>query len=55
MGNNRQERNHGKILAATSAMVGRICPLGYDRIKVCQNLGATKVAPVVGNSKKYLN
>jgi hypothetical protein len=22
----RQGRNHGKILAATSAMVGRICP-----------------------------
>ena len=41
-----QGRNHGKMLAATSAMVGRICPPGWDRIKVSGNLGATLVAPV---------
>jgi hypothetical protein len=30
-------------------MVGRICPLGLDRVKdkVSENLGATAVAPVV--------
>ena len=34
------------MLAATYAMVGRICPLGRDRVKVSENLGATAVAPV---------
>ena len=38
--------NHGKNLGATSAMVGRICPPGCNRVKVSQNLGATAVAPV---------
>ena len=33
-------------LDATSAMVGRICPPGGDRVKVSENLGATWVAPV---------
>ena len=42
-----QGRNHGKFLAATSAMVGRICPLGWDRVKASENLCATAVAPVV--------
>ena len=27
-------------------MVGRICPPGWNRIKVSENLGATPVAPV---------
>ena len=27
-------------------MVGRICPPGWDRVKVSENLGATSVAPV---------
>ena len=31
---------------ATSAMVGRICPPGLDRVKVSENLDATAVAPV---------
>ena len=38
--------NHGKNLGATSAMVGRICPPGCNRVKVSQNLGLTAVAPV---------
>ena len=41
-----QGRNHGENLVATSAMVGRICPPGGDRVKVSENLGATAVAPV---------
>ena len=41
-----QGRNHGKNLGATSAMVGRICPTGCNRVKVSQNLGATAVAQV---------
>ena len=35
------------MLAATSAMVGRIFPHGGDRVKVSENFGATVVAPVV--------
>ena len=35
----------GKSLVATSAMVGRICPPGGDRVKVSENLAATAVAP----------
>ena len=27
-------------------MVGRICPPGWDRVKVSENLGVTAVAPV---------
>ena len=42
----KQGRNHGKNLGATSAMVGRICPPGCNRVKVSQNLGATVVASV---------
>ena len=34
-------------LGATSPMVGRICPLGWNRVKVSENVGATVVAPVV--------
>ena len=41
-----QGRNHGENLGSTSAMVGRICPPGWDRVKVSENLGATAVAPV---------
>ena len=43
-----QGRNHGKMLAATSAMVGRICPppLVGIGLKVSENLGVTSVAPV---------
>ena len=41
-----QGRNRWKNLGATSAMVGRICPPGWDRVKVSENLGATAVAPV---------
>ena len=41
-----QGRNHGKNLAVTSAMVGRICPPGGDRVKVSENLGVTSVALV---------
>ena len=42
----RQGRNHGENLVATSAMVGRICPHGGDRVKVSEHLGATAVEPV---------
>jgi hypothetical protein len=42
----RQGRNHGENLGSTSAMVGRICPPGWDRVRVSENLGATSVAPV---------
>ena len=41
----KQGRNRWEILDATSAMVGRICPPGGDRVKVSENLGAP-VAPV---------
>ena len=41
-----QGRNHGKNFGSTSAMVGRICPPGWDRVKVSENLGVTAVAPV---------
>ena len=41
----RQGRNHGKMLAATFAMVGKICPL-WDRVKLSENI-VTPVAPVV--------
>ena len=41
-----QGGNHRENLVATSAMVGRICPHGGDRVKVSENLGATAVAPV---------
>ena len=41
-----QGRNCGKNLGVTSAMVGRICPPGGNRVKVSENLGATRVAPV---------
>ena len=41
-----QVRKHEKKLDATSAMVGRTCPPGCNRVKVFQNLGATAVAPV---------
>ena len=41
-----QGRNQRENLGSTSAMVGRICPPGWDRVKVSENLGATAVAPV---------
>ena len=40
-----QEHNHGKMSAATSAMVGRICSLGWDRVKESKNLGARTGRP----------
>ena len=45
-------RNHRENLVATSAMVGRICPPGEDRVKVSENLVGTAVVPVahVGTS-----
>ena len=36
-----QGHNHRENLDATSAMVGRICPPGGDRVKLSENLGAT--------------
>ena len=50
-----QGRNHMKNLGATSAMVGRICPPGCNRVKVSQNLGATAVAPVAPVDTSLLN
>ena len=52
-----QGRNHGENLGSTSAMVGRICPPGWDRVKVSENLGATAVAPVAhaDTSLPYVN
>ena len=44
--NQVQGRNHWKMLAATSSIMGRICPLGWDRVKVSENLGVTTVVPV---------
>ena len=42
-----QRCNHGDIFGATSAMVGQnLPPLGWNRVKVSENLGATAVAPV---------
>ena len=41
-----QGHNHGENLGSTFAMVGRICPPGWDRVKVSENLGVTAVAPV---------
>ena len=38
--------NRRENLDATSAMVGKICPPGGDRVKVSENLGATSVALV---------
>jgi hypothetical protein len=39
-------KKSGGIFGATSAMLGRICPPGWNRVKVSENLGATAVAPV---------
>ena len=36
----------GKFFGATSAMLGRICPPGWNRVKVSENLGATTVVLV---------
>ena len=41
-----QGRNHEENLGATAPMVSRICPPGWNRVKVSENLGATPVAPV---------
>ena len=40
-----QGRNHGGIFGAAYAMLGRICPPGWIRVKVTENLGATEVVP----------
>ena len=42
----QQGRNHREKLGATAPMVGRICPPGWNRVKVSENLGATAVVPV---------
>ena len=41
-----QGRNHKENLGFTSAIVGKIGPPGWDRVRVSENLGATTVAPV---------
>ena len=41
-----QGSNHDGNLGATSPMVGKICPPGWNRVKVSENLGATPVALV---------
>ena len=41
-----QGRNGRENLDATSAMVGKICPPGGDRVKVSENSGVTEVATV---------
>ena len=41
-----QGRNHRENLVATSAMVGRICPHGGDRVKVFENSGLITVVPL---------
>ena len=41
-----QGHNHRENLGATAPMVGRICPPGWNRVKVSENLGSTAVAPV---------
>ena len=33
---------HREISGATSAMVGRICPPGWNGVKVSENLGADR-------------
>ena len=40
-----QEHNHGKRSAATFAMVGRICSLGWDRVKLSEILCARTGGP----------
>ena len=44
--NAAQGRIHGEIFGATSAMVGRICPPGWNRVKVPENLVGTAVVLV---------
>ena len=41
-----QGRNHKENLGFTSAIVGKIGPPGWDRVRVSENLGATSVATV---------
>ena len=41
-----QGRNHKENFGATTPMVGRISPPGWNRVKVSEILGATPVAPV---------
>ena len=35
-----------EFFGATSAVVGRICLLGWNRVTVSENVGATAVVPV---------
>lgn len=37
---------YGEIFGAISAIVGRSVPLGWNKVKVSKNLGATAVVPV---------
>ena len=41
-----QGRNDRENLGATTPMVGRICPPGWNMVKVSETLGATTVVPV---------
>ena len=41
-----QGRNDRKNLGATAPMAGRICPPGWNRVKVSETLGATAVVPI---------
>ena len=51
-----QGRNDGENLGATASMVGRICPPGWNRVKVSENLGSTVVALVAPvDTSLYLN
>ena len=36
----------GNLLVATFGIVSRICPLGWNRVEVSENLGTTTVEPV---------
>jgi hypothetical protein len=42
----KQGLNHRENLGATAPMVGRICPHGWKRVKISENLGMTADAPV---------
>ena len=41
-----RSHSHGENLGATALMVGRICPPGWKKVKVSENLIATAVVPV---------
>ena len=45
-GRGLQGRSEGENLGTTAPMVGRICPPGWNRVKISENLDATAVVPV---------